>query len=150
MPGEPIDLLCCEESGIGCRAGGFHIDPWKPVPLAVMTDPQFRRLMKVLGREEVLDDPRFVDWATRIANNTRLVKIAQSFAEQVEDDMKKFKHVYGTKFQRMDESVGQALDMNKVVKLSLKHIGGKSADTDSCKVDLLSQNHGVCVFACSV
>lgn len=50
---------------------------------------------------------------TRIANNTRLVKIAQSFAEQVEDDMKKFKHVYGTKFQRMDESVGQALDIHQ-------------------------------------
>ena len=52
---------------------------------------------------------------TRIANNTRLVKIAQSFAEQVEDDMKKFKHVYGTKFQRMDESVGQALDIHQKV-----------------------------------
>lgn len=39
MPGEPDDLRRCEESGIGCRAGGFHIDPWKPVPLADMTDP---------------------------------------------------------------------------------------------------------------
>lgn len=27
----------CDEFGIGCRAGGFHIDPWKPVPLAVIT-----------------------------------------------------------------------------------------------------------------
>jgi hypothetical protein len=36
---------------------------------------------------------------TRVANNTRLIKIAQSFGEQVEDDMKKFKHVYTTKFQ---------------------------------------------------
>ena len=36
---------------------------------------------------------------TRVANNTRLIKIAQSFGEQVEDDMKKFKHVYSTKFQ---------------------------------------------------
>jgi hypothetical protein len=36
---------------------------------------------------------------TRVANNTRLVNIAQSFGEQVEDDMKKFKHVYTTKFQ---------------------------------------------------
>ena len=36
---------------------------------------------------------------TRVANNTRLIKIAQSFGEQVEDDMKKFKHVYTNKFQ---------------------------------------------------
>ena len=50
---------------------------------------------------------------TKIANNTRLVKIAQSFGEQVEDDMKKFKQVYGNKFQRLDESVSSALDIHQ-------------------------------------
>lgn len=50
---------------------------------------------------------------TRIANNTRLIKIAQSFGEQVEDDMKKFKQVYANKFQRLDESVSSALDIHQ-------------------------------------
>src|SRR3984957_12464547 len=45
-------------------------DGW--MVLAVMTDPQFQRLMKVLGRAEALADPRFVDWTTRIENNLAL------------------------------------------------------------------------------
>lgn len=40
MPGEPVDLLCFEESDIGCPVGGFQIGPGKPVPLAVMTEPR--------------------------------------------------------------------------------------------------------------
>src|SRR4029077_11528503 len=35
-------------------------DGW--MVLAVMTDPQFQRLMKVLGCEKALGDPRFADW----------------------------------------------------------------------------------------
>ena len=51
-------------------------DGW--VVLAVMTDPQFQRLMKVLGREDSLADPRFPDWPTRIANNTALHEIIEA------------------------------------------------------------------------
>jgi len=51
-------------------------DGW--VVLAVMTDPQFQRLMKVLGRGDVLADPRFCDWPTRIANNTALHEIIEA------------------------------------------------------------------------
>src|SRR3979409_2134697 len=43
-------------------------DGW--MVLAVMTDPQFQRLMKELGCADALADPRFVDWPTRIDNNT--------------------------------------------------------------------------------
>lgn len=32
-----VDLLACDEFGLRCEAGGFHIDPWKPVPLAFIT-----------------------------------------------------------------------------------------------------------------
>ncbi|MDP3160767.1 MAG: CoA transferase, partial [Reyranella sp.] len=35
-------------------------DGW--IVLAVMTDPQFQRLMKEVGRADALADPRFVDW----------------------------------------------------------------------------------------
>src|SRR6267154_3660129 len=45
-------------------------DGW--MVLAVMTDPQFQRLMKVLGCEKVLAEPRFADWPKRIENNKAL------------------------------------------------------------------------------
>lgn len=38
------------------------------IVLAVMTDPQFVRLMKTIGREDAAGDPRFADWDKRIAN----------------------------------------------------------------------------------
>lgn len=31
------DLLITDDSGLACAAGGFHIDPWRPVPVAVVT-----------------------------------------------------------------------------------------------------------------
>ena len=51
-------------------------DGW--MVLAVMTEPQFQRLMKVLGRADALADPRFVDWPTRIANSTALHEIIEA------------------------------------------------------------------------
>jgi len=36
--------------------------------LAVLTEPQWVRLMTAIGRPEALDDPRFKDWAARTAN----------------------------------------------------------------------------------
>ena len=50
---------------------------------------------------------------TKIANNTRLIKIAQGYSEQVEDDMKKFKMVYNNKLQRIDESLSSMLDIHQ-------------------------------------
>ncbi len=51
-------------------------DGW--IVLAVMTDPQFQRLMKVLGHEDALADPRFVDWPTRIKNSSALHEIVEA------------------------------------------------------------------------
>jgi crotonobetainyl-CoA:carnitine CoA-transferase CaiB-like acyl-CoA transferase len=40
--------------------------------LAVMTDRQFNALMRGLGREDTLADPRFADWPARIENEAAL------------------------------------------------------------------------------
>ena len=40
--------------------------------LAVNTEEQFRRLLKLLNLEAMLDDPRFVDWTTRIQNESAM------------------------------------------------------------------------------
>ena len=45
-------------------------DGW--MVLAVMTEPQFQRLMKEVGRADALADPRFADWPTRIENDKAL------------------------------------------------------------------------------
>lgn len=39
MPAElsRTPLLCPDDRGLWCAAGGFHVDPWKPVPRAVIT-----------------------------------------------------------------------------------------------------------------
>jgi crotonobetainyl-CoA:carnitine CoA-transferase CaiB-like acyl-CoA transferase len=45
--------------------------------LAVMTEPQFTRLMKGLGREDALSDPRFQDWPSRSAHEPALREIIE-------------------------------------------------------------------------
>jgi crotonobetainyl-CoA:carnitine CoA-transferase CaiB-like acyl-CoA transferase len=45
--------------------------------LAVMTERQFANLMKGLGREDVLSDPRFVDWPSRGRNEPALRAIIE-------------------------------------------------------------------------
>lgn len=50
--------------------------------LAVNNEKQFIALMHTIGREDVLEDPRFVDWHARLANEDALVKIINDvFAE---------------------------------------------------------------------
>jgi crotonobetainyl-CoA:carnitine CoA-transferase CaiB-like acyl-CoA transferase len=46
--------------------------------LAVMTDRQFGNLMRTLGRPDVLDDARFIDWPARITNSAALREIIES------------------------------------------------------------------------
>src|SRR5258708_9038946 len=55
-------------------------DGW--MVLAALTDPQFQRLMKVLGRADALADPRVVDWPTRIENNLALHAIVVEAMKQ--------------------------------------------------------------------
>jgi crotonobetainyl-CoA:carnitine CoA-transferase CaiB-like acyl-CoA transferase len=45
--------------------------------LAVMTDRQFTGLMKGIGREDTLADPRFADWPARIKNEAVLREIIE-------------------------------------------------------------------------
>jgi crotonobetainyl-CoA:carnitine CoA-transferase CaiB-like acyl-CoA transferase len=45
--------------------------------LAVLTEPQFQRLMKTIGRPDALDDPRFKDWAARTANVPALREVIE-------------------------------------------------------------------------
>ncbi|HYE91511.1 MAG TPA: CoA transferase, partial [Terriglobales bacterium] len=45
--------------------------------LAVLTEPQFQRLMQTIGRPQALDDPRFKDWASRTENIGALREIIE-------------------------------------------------------------------------
>jgi len=84
-------------------------DGW--MVLAVMTDPQFKRLMKVLGCEEALADPRFVDWPARIANN-------QALHEIVEAAMKReTSATWAERFAANDVPAGRVLSIPETVKL---------------------------------
>jgi crotonobetainyl-CoA:carnitine CoA-transferase CaiB-like acyl-CoA transferase len=49
--------------------------------LAVLTDAQFERLLRTIGREDALADPRFVDWFTRIEHAQALRAIIESALE---------------------------------------------------------------------
>lgn len=50
--------------------------------LAVNNEKQFECLMRAIGREDALEDPRFADWGTRLENEEALVSmINEVFAE---------------------------------------------------------------------
>ncbi|HEY6981437.1 CoA transferase [Reyranella sp.] len=86
-------------------------DGW--IVLAVMTDPQFQRLMKTLGREDALTDPRFVDWPTRIQNNKVLHEI-------VEEALKKdTSATWAERFARADVPAGRVLTIPETAQLDL-------------------------------
>lgn len=84
-------------------------DGW--MVLAVMTDPQYQRLMKVLGCEATLPDPRFKDWPTRIANNTALHEIVEAAMK------KETSATWAEKFAKADVPAGRVLSIPETVKL---------------------------------
>ena len=52
------------------------------IVLAVLTEPQFQRLMTTLGRADALADPRFADWFTRMEHDGALREVIEgAFAE---------------------------------------------------------------------
>ncbi len=85
----------CEYTIAGVRQGRFGNQAVSRIPtanlfkvkgghilLAVNNEGQFLKLLKCIGREDILDDPRFVDWPTRIANEPALRDIIETaFAE---------------------------------------------------------------------
>ena len=86
-------------------------DGW--VVLAVMTDPQYKRLMKVLGREDTLADPRFADWPTRIANNGALKTIVEA-AMKTETSATWIEH-----FSKSDIPAGRVHSIPETAQLDL-------------------------------
>jgi crotonobetainyl-CoA:carnitine CoA-transferase CaiB-like acyl-CoA transferase len=86
-------------------------DGW--MVLAVMTDPQFQRLMKVLGHAEALADPRFVDWPTRIENNLALHAIVEEAMKQ------ETSATWVERFAKNDVPAGQVLSIPETVQLDL-------------------------------
>ncbi|HSI02492.1 MAG TPA: CoA transferase [Reyranella sp.] len=86
-------------------------DGW--MVLAVMTEPQFKRLMKVLGREDALADPRFPDWPTRIANNTALHEIIEAVMKT------ETSATWAERFATNDIPAGRVLSIPETVQLDL-------------------------------
>ena len=91
-------------------------DGW--MVLAVMTDPQFQRLMKQLGRADATADPQFKDWPTRIANNKALHEI-------IEEAMKQRSSAeWSELFSKNDIPAGRVLTIPETVKLD--HYGHRT------------------------
>jgi len=84
-------------------------DGW--MVLAVMTEPQFQRLMKDIGRADALADPRFPDWPTRIANDKALHEIIE--AELV----KQTSATWAERFAKADVPAGRVLSIPETVQL---------------------------------
>ena len=84
-------------------------DGW--IVLAVMTDPQFQRLMKTLGRADALADPRFADWPTRIQNNKALHEIVEAALG------KETSATWVERFAQADVPAGRVLTVPETAKL---------------------------------
>lgn len=91
-------------------------DGW--MVLAVMTDPQYQRLMKQLGREDTLPDPRFKDWPTRIANKTALHEIIEAAMKE------RSSAEWSAIFAKNDIPAGRVLTIPETVKLD--HYGHRT------------------------
>ena len=84
-------------------------DGW--MVLAVMTEPQFQRLMKDIGRADALSDPRFPDWPARIANDKALHEI-------IEAELKKeTSAIWAERFAKADVPAGRVLSIPETVQL---------------------------------
>jgi crotonobetainyl-CoA:carnitine CoA-transferase CaiB-like acyl-CoA transferase len=86
-------------------------DGW--IVLAVMTDPQFQRLMKVLDRADTLADPRFSDWPTRIKNNTALHEIIEAVMKTETST------TWVERFTKADVPAGRVLSIPETAQLDL-------------------------------
>lgn len=84
-------------------------DGW--MVLAVMTEPQFQRLMKQLGRSAAAADPQFKDWPTRIANNKALHEIIEEVMKQ------RTSAEWADIFAKNDIPAGRVLTIPETVKL---------------------------------
>jgi crotonobetainyl-CoA:carnitine CoA-transferase CaiB-like acyl-CoA transferase len=84
-------------------------DGW--MVLAVMTEPQFQRLMKTIGCEAALPDPRFADWPKRIDN-------AKPLHDIIEEAMRKeTSATWAERFAKADVPAGRVLSIPETVQL---------------------------------
>ena len=86
-------------------------DGW--IVLAVMTEPQFQRLMKTVDRADALADPRFADWPTRIANTQALHDIIEEKLKQQTSAQ------WAERFARDDIPAGRVLSIPETAQLDL-------------------------------
>jgi crotonobetainyl-CoA:carnitine CoA-transferase CaiB-like acyl-CoA transferase len=91
-------------------------DGW--MVLAVMTEPQFQRLMIQLGRADAAAEPKFKDWPTRIANNKALHEIIEEVMKQ------RSSAEWSEIFARNDIPAGRVLTIPETVKLD--HYGHRT------------------------
>jgi crotonobetainyl-CoA:carnitine CoA-transferase CaiB-like acyl-CoA transferase len=86
-------------------------DGW--MVLAVMTEPQFQRLMKTVGCETALPDPRFADWPKRIDN-------AKALHDIIEEALKKeTSATWVERFAKADVPAGRVLSIPETAQLDL-------------------------------
>jgi crotonobetainyl-CoA:carnitine CoA-transferase CaiB-like acyl-CoA transferase len=67
--------------------------------------------MKVLGREDALADPRFVDWPTRIENNAALHEIVEGVLKQ------ETSVTWAERFAKADVPAGRVLSIPETARL---------------------------------
>jgi crotonobetainyl-CoA:carnitine CoA-transferase CaiB-like acyl-CoA transferase len=86
-------------------------DGW--MVLAVMTEPQFQRLMNEVGRADAAADPRFADWPKRIDNSKALHDI-------IEEKMKtETSATWAERFAKSDIPAGRVLTIPETTQLEL-------------------------------
>ena len=77
--------------------------------LAANNEKQFIALMKAIDREDVLDDPRFVDWHARLENEDALVKIINDVFADADADTWEARLLESDVPCAQIQSVGQAV-----------------------------------------
>ncbi|NIP76726.1 MAG: CoA transferase [Xanthomonadales bacterium] len=88
----------CEYTVAGVHQGRFGNQAVSRIPtanlfavngghilLAVNNEAQFRNLLKCIHREDILDDPRFKDWPSRIENEPALREIIETAFAEADD-----------------------------------------------------------------
>ena len=86
-------------------------DGW--LVLAVMTEPQFQRLMKTIDRADALADPRFANWSTRIDNTKALHDVIEEVLKQQTSTH------WVERFAKDDIPAGRVLSIPETAQLDL-------------------------------
>ncbi len=80
------------------------------IVLAALTDAQYERLLKTIGREDVVADPRFTDWPARIAHGEEIHQIIE--AALADDDA----DTWEQRFLAVDVPCGRVRNVAEIVE----------------------------------